>query len=83
MSFAVPIVSSKVPPVEEFAVDGENALLAEFRSPHHIALKIEEQLDNQDRGREMGKRARETILERTELNKCLRKQEDLMYSIVR
>ncbi len=83
MSFGIPIVSSKTPPVEEFATDGDNALLAEFRSPHHIALKIEEQLENRDAALKMGKRARETVLERTELNKCLRRQEDFMYSIVR
>ena len=83
MSFGIPIVSSKTPPVEEFATDGDNALLAEFRSPHHISLKIEEQLENRDAALKMGKRARETVLERTELNKCLRRQEDFMYSIIR
>ena len=83
MSFGCPIVGSKTPPVEEVMEDGVNGLLAEFRSPYHIARKIEEHLDNPERGRLLGQRARETVQERFELYKCMRAQEDLMYSLVR
>ena len=68
MSFGCPIVGSKTPPVEEVMEDNVNGLLAEFRSPYHIARKIEELLD---------------VQERFELYKCMRAQEDLMYSLVR
>ena len=83
MSFGCPIVGSKTPPVQEVMEDGVNGLLAEFRSPHHIARRIMEILDDRALAERLGKAARETILDRFELNKCLRKQEDLMYSLVR
>ena len=83
MSFGCPIVGSKTPPVEEVMEDNVNGLLAEFRSPYHIARKIEELLDDPERGKKLGERARETIQERFELYKCMRAQEDLMYSLVR
>jgi len=83
MSFGCPIVGSKTPPVEEVMEDNVNGLLAEFRSPYHIARKVEEILDDPARAKRLGLKARETILERFELLKCLRAQEDLMYSLVR
>ena len=83
MSFACPMVCSKTPPVQEVMEDGVNGLLAEFRSPYHIARKVEEMLDDPERARKLGMAARETILDRFELLKCMRKQEDLMYSVVR
>jgi len=83
MSFACPIVGSKTPPVQEVMEDGVNGLLAEFRSPHHIARKVEELLDDRELAARLGKAARETVLERFELQKCLHKQEDLMYSMVK
>ncbi len=83
MSFGCPIVGSKTPPVQEVMEDGVNGLLAEFRSPHHIARKVEEILDDRELAARLGKAARETVLERFELRKCLRKQEDLMYSLVK
>ena len=83
MSFACPMVCSKTPPVQEVMEDGVNGLLAEFRSPYHIARKVEEMLDDPERAKKLGKAARETILDRFELLKCMRAQEDLMYSVVR
>ena len=82
MSFGCPIVASKTPPVQEVIDDGVNGLFAEFRSPYHIARKIEEQLDDPERARKLGKAARATILERFELAKCMKAQEDLLYSLV-
>ena len=83
MSFACPIVGSKTPPVQEVMEDNVNGLLAEFRSPYHIARRMEEILDDKELSARLGKKARETILDRFELHKCMRKQEDLMYSLVR
>ena len=77
------MVCSKTPPVQEVMEDGVNGLLAEFRSPYHIARKVEEMLDDPERAKKLGMAARETILDRFELMKCMRQQEDLMYSIVR
>lgn len=83
MSFALPLVASKTPPVEEVVTDGENGLLAEFRSPHHIARRVEELLDDRALAERLGKAARETILERYELTSCLRRQEDMLYRLLK
>ena len=82
MSFGCPIVASRTPPVQEVMEDGVNGLLAEFRSPYHIARKIEEQLDDPERANKLARRARETIFDRFELTKCMRAQENLIYSLV-
>ena len=83
MSFGCAMVGSKTPPVQEVMEEGVNGLLAEFRSPYHIARRMEEILDDRALAKRIGQKARETILERFELFKCMRKQEDLMYSLVR
>jgi len=83
MSFGCPLVASKTPPVEEVVQDGVNGLLAEFRSPHHIARRVEELLDDRALAERLGRAARETVLERYELTKCLRRQENLMYSLMK
>ena len=83
MSFGLPIVVSKTPPCEEVVKHDVNGLLADFRSPYHIAQKIIELLSDREKAERLGKAARETILEKYALIKCLKKQEDLIYSMVR
>lgn len=83
MSFGCALVASKTPPVQEVVTDGTDALLAEFRSPHHIARRIIEVLDDPALAKRLGKAARETVLRRYSLRKCLRAQEDLIYSLVK
>lgn len=83
MSFGLPLVASKTPPCEEYVVDGENGLLAEFRSPHHIARRVEELLDDRALAERLGKAARETVLERCELTRCVHREEDMIYSLVK
>lgn len=83
MSFGCPLVASQTPPCEEIVEDGVNGMLADFRSPHHIARKIEELLDDRTLAHRLGQAARETILERYELSKCLRRQEDMIYRLLK
>lgn len=83
MSFGLPLVASKTPPCEEVVEDGVNGLLAEFRSPHHIARRVEEILDDRALAERLGKAARETVLERYDLTHALRREEDLIYSLVK
>lgn len=83
MSFALPLVASATPPCMEVVEDEVNGLLAEFRSPKHIAEKAMELLDDREKAARLGRAARETILERFELYKALRRQEDLMYRLLR
>lgn len=83
MSFGCPLVASKTPPCEEVVEDGVNGLLAEFRSPHHIARRVEELLDDRALAERLGRAARETVLERYELTKCLHRQEDMIYRLLK
>lgn len=64
-------------------VNEENGLLADFRSPHHIAQKIIELLDDREKAKRLGKAARETVVKNYRLQDCLKKQENLIYSMVR
>lgn len=83
MSFGLPMVCSKTPPCEEVMTNEENGLLADFRSPHHIAQKIIELLENREKAHRLGKAARETIVQNYNLLDCIRKQENLIYSMIR
>jgi glycosyltransferase involved in cell wall biosynthesis len=65
------LVASATPPVLEVAEDGRNALLADFFAPGEIAGRILEALERQEELAPIRKRARETVLERYALNRCL------------
>jgi glycosyltransferase involved in cell wall biosynthesis len=68
------IVGSNTPPVAEVIEDGKNGLLADFFSPEEIAERIEEALDRKDRMAALRRRARETVLERYDIARCLPRQ---------
>ena len=79
MSFGCALVGSKTPPVEEVVEDGKNGLLANFRSPQHLAMRVEELLDNPELRKRLGKAARETVLERYDARECVKKQIDMIF----
>ena len=83
MSCGCPIVASRTPPVQEVMEDGVQGLLADFRSPHHIARRAEELLEDRALAARLGKEARAVILDRYELKHCLQRQEDLIYSLMK
>ncbi len=74
MSAGCVVVGSDTAPVTEVLKDGENGLLVDFFSPVAVADRVDEILDHEDRMAEMGGRARQTILERYELQACLHRQ---------
>ncbi len=65
------IVGSNTPPVKEVIEDNVNGLLVDFFDPGAISAKIEYALDNPTLMQEIRKNARETILQRYDLNKLL------------
>ena len=83
MSAGCCLVTSKTPPVQEVAIDGENALLANFREPAHIAHRIEEALDDPKLRQRLGKAARETILAKYDVKDCLRKTVNMIYGAMK
>ncbi len=78
MSIGCLVIGSDTPPVTEVLADGKNGLLVDFYSPQQIAERIDEVLDHKDRMARIRKAARETILERYELNNCLKKHVKLI-----
>ena len=82
MSFGCAMVGSKTPPVEEVMEDGKNGLLANFRSPQHLALRVEELLNNPKLRAKLGKAARQTVLERYDVRDCVKKQIDMIFRAI-
>ena len=83
MSFGCALVASKTPPVEEMVEDGKNGLLANFRSPQHIAQRVEELLDDEELRKRLGRAAREPILDHYDVKDCVRKQADMIFGAMK
>ncbi len=83
MAFGCCLVASKVPPVEEAVVDGENGLLANFRSPEHIAGRVVEALDDPEMRKRLGKAARATVKARYDLKDCLKDHINMIYGAMK
>ena len=62
------VIGSATAPVQEVIVDGENGLLVDFFSPEAIADAIDRALDDPDRLQPLRARARQTVIERYDLN---------------
>lgn len=84
MSAGCLVVASRTPPVEEVVRDGENGLLADFLSPEAIAARVDYALRKGDELRPLRANARQTILERYDLERvCLPAQLALVRSLQR
>jgi glycosyltransferase involved in cell wall biosynthesis len=68
MACGAVVVGSATPPVQEVIVDGVNGLLVDFFSGPAIAEAVDRVLDHPDRMREMGERARQTVVDGYDLN---------------
>jgi glycosyltransferase involved in cell wall biosynthesis len=65
------VVASDTEPVREFALDGHNALLADFHSSKAIAEKIIQALEHRSGLDRIRAQARETVLQRFDLKRLL------------
>jgi glycosyltransferase involved in cell wall biosynthesis len=74
------IVASDTAPVKEVIEDGVNGLLVDFFSPPQICDRICEALDNPDRMSNIKTKARETIVDRYDLNNLLSQHLDWILS---
>ena len=79
MSAGCCLVASASPPVEEVIEDGINGLLADYQSPEKIADRIEEALSDASLRGKLRLAARDTIMERYCLEKCLQEQMYLLF----
>ncbi|MCS5691385.1 glycosyltransferase family 4 protein [Cyanobium sp. FGCU-6] len=78
MSCGCPVVGSATAPVEEVIVDGHNGVLVDFFSPSDIAAAVADLLRHRQRAHGLGERARETVLGRYSLERCVPRQLALM-----
>ena len=81
MSAGCLIVGSRTPPVEEVIEDGVNGFLVDFHSPDEIARKTAEVLEAGASLDHVRAAARETVLERYALSKCLPRQLKLIEDV--
>jgi len=77
------VVGSRTAPVAEVIEHEKNGLLADFFSPEEIADQADRVLDHPDRMQALREAARDTILQRYDLKKCLQLQIRLMSEMVK
>ena len=81
MSTGCLIVASRTQPVMEVLEDGVNGLLVDFFNPEEIAARVIEALEKQEEYAVLRQRARQTVLERYELQACLDQQITLLNNL--
>ncbi len=82
MSAECALVASATPPVTEVVKDGVNGLLFDFYDYKAIADRVDEVLDHKDRMAAMRKKARSTVIQNYELEKCLAEQFKLIENLI-
>ncbi len=78
MSIGLPIVGSSTAPVQEVICDGNTGVLVDFFSPHEVSESVCALLGDRGLARKLGAQARELILDRFSLQKCVPRQLALM-----
>jgi len=78
MSCGCAVVGSNTAPVQEVIDDRKNGLLVDFFDPTQLAEAIAELLSHRTLAKELGQAARNTVLQRFELNSCVQRQLALM-----
>ena len=75
------VVGSRTSPVTEVIEHERNGLLVDFFAPQEIAERVIDVLQNRGRMEELRRRARETVLARYDLARCLPEQMRLIRSL--
>jgi glycosyltransferase involved in cell wall biosynthesis len=81
MAVGAVVVGSRTPPVQEVIEDGRNGLLVDFFDPASIAMRVADALDAEAKLGEVRARARESVLARYDLRRCLTEQMRLVQSL--
>ena len=82
-AFNKPCLVTNVGGLPEMVGHGQYGMIAEPSDEDSLVNSIDKLLSDREKAERLGKAARETILEKYALIKCLKKQEDLIYSMVR
>ena len=78
MSTSLPVVGSATAPVKEVICDGSNGLLVDFFSDQQLSNAVVELLQNPGLASSLGSAARQTILSKYSLAKCVPRHLHLM-----
>ena len=78
MSIGCAVVGSATAPVQEVITHGREGLLVDFFSPNALADAVHTLLSDRDLARELGMRARNTVVENFSLQVCVPRQLALM-----
>lgn len=81
MSSGCLVIGSRTPPVEEAIRDRVNGMLVDFFKPMEVADRVDEVMDHKDRFAEIRERARQTVLDNYDLEKCMAKQLTLIKNL--
>ncbi len=76
------LVASDTQPVTEVIKDGSNGLLFDFFDHQSIADRVDEVLDHKDRMAAIRKKARASIVQTYDLEKCLKEQLKLIDNLI-
>ncbi|MGH6932033.1 MAG: glycosyltransferase family 4 protein, partial [Dongiaceae bacterium] len=76
------VIGSDTAPVTEVIQDGRNGLLADFFSHDGIADRVDEVFAHKDQMAVIRRRARDTVVERYDLQQCLRRQVRLIDDLI-
>lgn len=81
MSTGALVIGSRTGPVEDVIRDGDNGLLVDFFDPDAIATRIADVLKAPERFNSLRARARQTVLDRFALERCVPQQIALASSV--
>ena len=76
-------MASNTDPVQEVISAGEEGILVDFFDPDGMAARVDELIANPERRKALGKKARQTILDRGyDLNTCLKQQLQIIENLM-
>ena len=83
LSCGCAVVASNTDPVQEVISAGEEGILVDFFDPDSLAARVDELIANPERRKALGKKARQTILDRGyDLDTCLKKQLQIIENLM-
>lgn len=75
------VIASRTQPVEEVITHGQNGILVDFFDKDALIAAVDAALSDPDRFAPLRKSARNLVVERYRLEKCLKRQAELLYEL--
>lgn len=75
------LIASRTPPVQEVVTHQENGLLTDFFDQDNLVRLLDQALSEPEAFTDLRKKARRLVVERYELNQCLKQQAELLQEL--